>query len=254
MWPWLWLKVCYAPEDGAGSGGGDPGNAGEQTQGQSEDPEKKQQQDNKQDNVDNFGDLWQTSDGEAGEEHKQEETPEKKSTDADFIKDYVSKIDFTDSVDTTKIYEGLSSGDPAALNAALSQVAQNTFKRALIDTNKLINSRVDAAVETAVAKSRSGVHGDLAVQSMNVEMPFTKDPAVDPIAKAVLAQFMKKGQDASTAIDNVKKFFKRTHQISSKDLGINKPPKGPGRIQNAVPGNAVDEEFEEIDWMATLNV
>jgi len=251
----MFPEINYAPDDETGGGGTGGDNAGDQTQNKGEDQSKQRQENNGQDNVDNFNDLWQTSEDEDKQDKGETQTQDKKPVVNDFIKDYVSKIDFVDGVDTAKIYEGLSSGDPTALNAALSQVAQNTFKRALVDTNKLINARVDAAVETAVAKSRTNVHGDLAVQSMNAEMPFTKDPAVDPIAKAVLAQFMKKGQDASTAIANVKKFFQRTHKISSRDLGINKPPKGPGRIQNATPGNEVDDdEADEIDWMATLGV
>ncbi len=255
----LFNRINYAPDAGDGGGGsgdaGTGGDAGSQTQNQGEGEEQKQQGNNGKDNVDTFEDLWQPSEDGGEEKPPQEQTPEKKPVGDAFIKDYVGKINFTDGVDASKIYEGLSTGDPAALNAALSQVAQNTFKRALIDTNKLITSRVNAAVEQAVSKSRSNVHGDLAVQSMNVEMPFTKNAAIEPIAKAVLAQFMKKGQDAPSAIANVKKFFQRTHQISSKYLGINKPPKGTGRIRNTTPGNENDcNDFEDIDRMKTLSV
>lgn len=250
-------RVYFAMAGDAGGGGGG-GQADADAGGTGDDGDVKPVQDpdksNIQDNVDNFGDLWQAPKDEADPLLAKDVDPAvKKTEEAKVLKDYIDKIDFMGGVDLSKITEELSAGSTEALQGALTAVAKSTYQRALVDANKVIEARVNKAVEEAVASSRNNVHGDLAVQSMEAQLTFTKDPAIAPIAKAVLAQLMRKGQDAPTAIDNVKKYFLHTRNISAKALGIARPPRGRGKIQNADPNDFADsDDLDDIDWMETL--
>ena len=79
---------------------------------------------------------------------------------------------------------------------------------------------------------------------MQAVLSFTKQPAINPVATAVLAQLIKKGKSVEDAIIGVKAFFKQTALISGKELGVNTAPRSrPG--QQPFNNNAIDTDEEE---------
>lgn len=210
-------------------------------------------QNNIQDNDDNFANLWQ--DPQDDEKQKQtQDVPSKKDDvdDAKFFDDYLKSINFSEGVDLEQVAEDLTSGKTDSLATAVSTAAQNAYKRAMVDTDKLMRQRIDKAVETAVSKSRAAGEGDVAVRLMQSKLSFTKDPAYAPIAKAVLSRNMQAGKNVDEAIELTGKFFSRLGKKYARDLQLETPPRGGPRGGFNPPSG--DDEDDDSYWMELLSV
>ena len=244
----------YQGEDGSGEGAGGPGTGEPAGDAGEKSGEKKS---NGESNLEQFANLWQDP-VEDKKEPQAKEPAQEPATKEDGNKqfnDHLATLNFLDGVDLDKVSQDLQSGDTKSLQSVLTTQAQNVYKRALIDSNNLMDQKVSKAVEEAVQKSRTSTHGDMAVRVMEGTLKFTKDSALNPIAKAVLGRLMNQGQDVDEAIGNVKKFFEHTAKISEKELGKQRAPRNaPGGDFKQPPDMSVgDGREEDPDWMSFLS-
>lgn len=234
-----------------------------QNQDQNQNAESGQQQqqggDNNQNNDDNFNDLWDNpSDNQDGNNQQSQQSgqQQQQQQDADPNKTfdtYIASLNLSEGIDVAAISGELNNGQTEGLNNAFSTVARNVYRQAMIDVNKIIDKKVESGVSKAIQQSTNAVQGNMAVDRMQASLSFTKDPAINPIATAVLSQLIKKGKSVDDAILGVRNFFTKTANISAKELGINQPPRG--RPGNQQFNNNVDNDDDgEMDWLETLNV
>lgn len=239
----------YEGENGAGEGAGGVNPAG------GEGGEKGKEESNKGDNIDQFANLWQDPvNDKQGKAQEPKDEPVAKDDGTKQFDAHLASLNFLDGVDVNEIANDLNQGNTESLTKMLSTQAQNVYKRALIDSNNLMDQKIGKAVDQAVQKSRTGAHGDMAVRVMEGTLPFTKDAAVQPIAKAVLGRLMSQGQDVDEAIGNVKKFFAHTANIASKELGKQRAPRSsPGSNFNGPADMSIsDDGDDDPDWMSFL--
>ncbi len=242
-------------DTGAGAGSGEGGDA-------SGDAAKKQggDQNNQQNNDDNFEQIWENpTDDTGGQQQQQQQTqlqqPVKDPVDPDKVfNTYIDKLELTKSVNLEEISTELSQGKTEGLGNALKTVAAQTYRQAMVDMSKIIDKKVKAGVEAAVQQSQNAVQGNMAVTQMNTALSFTKNPAIAPVASAVLSQLIKKGKSVDDAVDGVRAFFQNTSKISAKELGLQNPPRGrPGNQPFNGTGD-IDDDENEIDWLETMGV
>jgi len=131
---------------------------------------------------------------------------------------------------------------PAVL-AKINQRIQQSHIKALENANKMINTRVEAAVQKALDGSKEYVEGKELRQLLTTKLPYTKDPAIAPVAETVFARFIEKGLNREKAIEAVDKFFKKTSALVSPENGGNNNTGGSYR-QNM---NKSDQ-----DWLTAL--
>ncbi len=240
----------------AGSGeSGDAGDAGKQEPGQ----QQQQKKTNEENNDDNFAQIWENpTDPNAGQQQQQQQQAPQQQQPAKSSEEvfgtYIEKLELTKDIDLGKISEELTQGNTEGLGTALKTVAAQTYRQAMVDMSKIIDQKVTAGVEKAVQQSSNAVQGNMAVSQMQTALAFTKNPAIAPIAGAVLSQLIKKGKSVDDAVDGVRQFFQNTSKISAKELGLQHAPAGrPGNTGFNGAGNVQDDD-EEIDWLETMGV
>lgn len=217
---------------------------------------------NQQNNDDNFEDLWHDPDESSGQTQQPKQTqqtqqagPEQKPDADEAFNTYIKGLDLTKGIDLAKVSEELNQGNTDSLGNAFSAIAAKTYRQAMVDMSKIIDQKVAAGVKAAVTQSSTVAQGDMAVRHMNDALDFTKNPAIAPVAGAVLAQLIKKGKSTEDAVEGVRKFFQNTSKISAKALGLQRPPQGrPGNQPFSGAGNITDDEDAEVDWIETLGV
>lgn len=239
-------------------------NAGSSEEDTSGKQKQKEQtgENNQQNNDDNFEDLWHDPD-ESSEQTPQQKTPqqtqpaniEQKPNVDEAFNTYIEGLDLTKGIDLAKVSDELNQGNTESLGNAFSVIAAKTYRQAMVDMSKIIDQKVAAGVKAAVTQSSNVAQGDMAVRHMNNALDFTKNPAIAPVASAVLAQLIKKGKSTEDAVEGVRKFFQNTSKISAKALGLQKAPQGrPGNQPFSGAVNIDDDEDAEVDWIETLGV
>ncbi len=159
----------------------------------------------------------------------------------------------TNGIDANKVVEDLQNGDVGAFESALKSVAANAYTAAMQQTNILLETKIEEATKLATEQASSSLNANLAVSQMQQKLEFTKDPDIEPMAKAALSQALKRGDDVETAIASVEKFFmkaagnisKAMRPPSSTNSGGN--PQFPSDANNNNSGHASHDE-----WLAVL--
>ncbi len=237
-------------------------NAGsEQTGDQTTDEtgKKVETKDNNKNNDDNLETLWDnpvedTSKTVAPDPNLPAQQQQQQPDANEAFNEHIKSLDLVSGLDLSEISTELNQGNTEALNKAFTHMASNIYRQSMINASKIIDKKVQEGVDKAVKSSANAVQGNMAVDKMQAALSFTKQPAISPVATAVLAQLIKKGKSVDDAINGVRTFFKQTAHISAKELGLNQPPRSrPG--QQPFNNNIIDTDEEaETDWMETLNI
>jgi hypothetical protein len=199
-------------------------------------PENKQQ-DNQQNNQNNNNNQQQQVDPNAANVQ---------------LDNYIKGLNFNEGVDMEQIAKDIGEGNLKSLQAALGQVAANSYKRSLIDTHKIVQESVKRAVDEAVSKSRGQMGADMAVREMQRVHTFTKDKRIAPVAEAALKQFISKGQDVETAVANVGKYFSAVGDMvgpkntKQRNQGFN------NSVNNGNNSNQNGDDSGDLDFMSIL--
>lgn len=249
----LKIRRTFMSDTGTNAGSGEPANAdGEKT------VENKGQENNVDNNDDNLRDIWQnpSEDIDAGKTPNQSTQTPQQTPDADkTFSTYIDKLGLTKDINLSEISQELNQGNTESLGNAFKSVADKVYRQTMIDVSRLVDQKISKGIEAAVQQSAHATEGNLVVRQMHDALTFTKDPSIAPVAKAALAQLMKKGKSSEEAIDGVRTFFQRMSKLSAKELGLNAPPRNRPGGQPFNPANAIqDDDDEETDWLETLGV
>jgi hypothetical protein len=83
----------------------------------------------------------------------------------------------------------------------------------------MIQSAVANAIKTAKSETQSEILGEMNKKALESKLPWTKDPAIGPMAQAVMQRFLGKGLSTEDAIKNVERYY--DYQDSKRGRGVN---------------------------------
>lgn len=254
--------VRFAPTEEVGQPGqtSQSEQAGQVGQTQTGETSQTQQQgkNNEKDNVDKFATLWDNPTEDKPGEKASDQTPDanKGLTNQQVFDEHINSLNLLNGVDLEKITADLTSGNTESLENAFKAMSRNVYTSALLNTNKIMDQKIEAAIEQAVTKSKNSIGSDFALQQMNSQLPFTAKPAIAPMAKQVLEQLIKKGSSTEEAIAGVKDYFQQTASVFAKESGLVIAPKnrpGSGRFTDAaLPDTLGKDEDDVIDFIKIL--
>jgi len=219
-------------------------------------------QTNNEDNVDEFENFWQldkdnTDQSTASNFQSQSQNQNGQDPSRDRFREHLDTLDFMKNVDMDKLRQDFENGSAENLPTAMKTVAENAYTQALIDSSKVMDQKVEKAVEQAVQKSRNEIGSHQMKEFMEEQLSFTKDPAIGPIARGVMQQALQKnGGDKWKALETVKNFFERASKVTSKDLGFEQVPRGRPRNNsgnNPGPSRGQRTDDDEMDWLKILS-
>ena len=130
-------------------------------------------------------------------------------------------------------------------NAQVLGLVQQAHVKALSGSQTLIKAEVAKAVRAAVDESKGFIAGKEAVSALNTALPFTKDPAIGPIAQTVMQRLLDRGATQEEAIKGVKLWSKKFVDLADPDRQVNGNRGGNFR---GAPSNEVDT-----NWVSLLS-
>ncbi len=164
---------------------------------------------------------------------------------------HIESKNFVNGVDFNKLAEG---GDPEAIKASFNNLTRNMYVGMMADVNRIVEARVEQAVEKAVKTAKSEVYGTQAVDDMFRSLPHLNNPNTAPVAQSVFAKFIEKGQTREMAVRNTDKYFK---DMAANILGVN--PDNRGRPSGSPRGGSGNSDMsgggssnQPSDWMNFL--
>lgn len=236
---------CQASPDGGEGGGGN--NGGDQNGNNGEG--------NSESNLTSFENMWSnnTTDGEEGTATPQPVTvvnqAEPKTPEAVF-NDHVAGIDFTAGVNVADVQQAMQNGDGEAFNKGMRAIGENAYRQAMVDLNKIVNQRVDAAKKEMTTATASQTATERAISQLEDALPYTKEPMYKPVAEGVFTQLLQqKGMTVDKAIQKTGEYFQKFAGDVNKNnpqAPGNRPSGGFGAINESTDGD------DGQDWMDFL--
>lgn len=252
--PWLLgttSPICYAP-DGEGTTAVSPPSApGEgnapPVEGNDKSIEKK---------VENFLDanqgLWQP-------EERKEPTPEEIAAQNQLTEDanktfdqHIASVNFVGEDVDEKLAKAFEANDFKAVRGTLNDLMKNVYKRATLDTIKMVEKAKGDLTTEIDRRAKATVQISESEKSLQAALPkIMSNPATSPMAIAVKTQMLKKpGMTDAKANDMVKEFFKATFELGAEDIGLEvAPPPAPGERNGT--GRGV-RKSAPIDWVKVI--
>lgn len=144
--------------------------------------------------------------------------------------------------------EELKNGNFDNLMLKLSGKIQQAHVKGLSSSQTMIEAAVTKAVEKAVGQSRADASGRENLNALHSALPFTKDPAIGPVAQTVMQKFLDRKMSTEDAIKGVKKFFDHTAgKVTGSEVNRNRS----GNYQSARDTNSDGEGRES--WLDILS-
>lgn len=112
-------------------------------------------------------------------------------------------------------------GEPADFKNSLLTMSRNIYKQAIQDANALMEAKLTKFKSDVKASIESDKKADSLVANMHQSLEFTKDPAIEPVARQVLANYIRKGLGVDEAIGATRQYF--ANVASSFNNTTNKP-------------------------------
>lgn len=248
-----WAGQDVTPQASGGGGSAAPKqNDNRQAGGQNNDDNSaRRQDDNQNNNDDNNGDpndqmindIWKEEQANTRKQKQQDEqdaddnrgggqTPNAEEQ----LQSYLKKVGLDDFELSDDEVEQLRTGDANAVMRKVNQRIQRAHLAGLESFNRLVSDRIPKMVEEAVKKSTKIFVDDKARDTMNKELPWTKNKLMAPVAESVMKRFMDQGADIPQAVAATKKYFQRMAQTigeneinsNTRDGGRGRTPQNPG--------------------------
>lgn len=153
-------------------------------------PNQQQQQEQNDDPLANYADLWNT-DSQQG----QQDAPVFSALDPLKVKDVVAKASFTSGI-TQEHLEAISQGGEPAMQAftqALNSVARQVMMQSTVASSKMVEQAINSSMDATNAKFPELMRQHTTASAN----PLFSNPAVKPVFEAVQKQLSSKYPDAS---------------------------------------------------------
>lgn len=135
------------------------------------------------------------------------------------IREYYNQQGLYANLDRRIFLEAVRDGDEEKAGVFLDQMLENAVNVSITAANRLIAAQVNKAKKDAVDEAHGRVHNDLAFDSLTRELPFLKDPAVEPVARTVLNGFIAQGLSMNEALKRSARYFEKTVGAGAQHYG-----------------------------------
>jgi len=209
----------------------------------------------KQEQVDDFSDVWHNGSSDQGNQGVQE--PQRVTiTNQPDVKELTPQEKLSAHIESLNLADGFDMNamqNPETAVKEMQRMQANTYAAAMKDTNTLIQQAVGQVREELQQDAREVVSGNQTVNAMNTALPYTKKPAYKPVSDSLLTQFQAKGQTPEEAILSVGKYFTKM----AGDVNANLPKVPNNRLNgNNFNGNTTNQnqtdDADSQDWMNFL--
>lgn len=202
------------------------------------------QESNTEDNDDITENFWQNDDDGQEDRPDPEEIRQQEEKVLTGFQQYVDRLNLVpDDVDLDTI---IDNRDKEGFKNILKQVGANAYRNAVLDVNKIVEAKIPRLIDEAVKRATGTVHAHGAIEKMFDKLPYTKDPALRPVAEQVLSQAVKRNKgDLSRALSDVERYFKRTAELAGGGNSNGNSRSGRGGSNNK-------SSDQEVDWMKLL--
>jgi hypothetical protein len=167
----------------------------------------------------------------------------------DPLGDYINELEFTNLQLSQENLGKLQNGDFSVLGPVMHDFAKQAIRHALITSNKLVNNKLQQSENRILERANNSRHADSYVDKMHNALEFTRDKAIEPVAKSVMAKALQKGQTHEQAIETVRQFFDR---VGGAVNGGKRGRSQTGRNSFAGANNDDGEDFTK--WLAADDV
>lgn len=128
----------------------------------------------------------------------------------------LGKFELSDAT-KAEIAEGKFEG----LQGQVLGLVQQAHAKALSGASALIDAKVAKAVEEAGNKTKSYIAGKDMVEALHRALPFTKDPAIGPVAQSVMQKFLDRNASMEQAIEGVKRWSAKFVNLADPGRQVN---------------------------------
>lgn len=137
------------------------------------------------------------------------------------VDEYFRSINFEEVFTPAEMSEAMESGDFSKVNAKMIAHSQDIVRKALLESNKVIEARVDKAVKDAVAATKKAIGEDTMKDKLRAAFPsIANNPNLAPVMWAVGNQARNHGAESLDDIqDVVKRFFSDIRNIDTEEFG-----------------------------------
>jgi len=204
---------------------------------------------NNNNNVEPYVNLWNTNNNQqqnqqtAAQQNQPVVQPQAapQADPQEQLNQHIEGLNLTSGIDLSTLQSDIQEGNTESVMNALKAVAANSYKASMSDMQQMVQSQITAAVDTAVQKSQGNFESSTLVRDMHQKLEFTQAPEIEPMAKAVLAQFVKQGKSPTEAVTEVGKFFEH---VGNKVAGTQNAPVN---VPGANPYNQSNTDNDQ-DW------
>lgn len=145
--------------------------------------------------------------------------------------------------DATK--QEIAEGKFEGLQGQVLGLVQQAHTKALSGAQTLIRSEVAKAVKEAGETTRSYIAGKEMVEALHTALPFTKDPAIGPVAQSVMQKALDRGASKEQAVEVVKRWSAKFVNLADPDRQVN------GNRNGSFRGGSQQEGTG--DWVSILS-
>lgn len=167
------------------------------------------------------------------------------------MREYLDSVGLQPIVITDADKEKFAAGDFTDFVANVNQKIQQAHVKAISGSKTLMESMVNDAVTKAVGESKNYVEGRASLEALHTALPFTKNPAIGPVAQTVMQRFMDKGATREQALEGVKRWSKTFVQA----FDPNYQETNPNKNRNGNFSGSVNNEGNngDADWISVLS-
>lgn len=239
-------KMFANDAGGEGGTGGGSGGAGEGGQQGGEGGAGN----NNQNPLDTFNSLWDTGTQQGGQQQQQPaaqptQQPAAQPSPEEAFNQHVANINF--GGDPNQMVESIRNGEIDGFAKQLQEMQVGIYKAAMLDANKMMRQNMDTLRSELQQQTETTINSDKVISQMEQALPYTKEPAYAPMAKAVLSRLLsKEGMTADEAIKQTGEYF----SLMASQVG----GAGGGTGNGGAAGNqsGTQTQQEDVDWVSFL--
>lgn len=168
------------------------------------------------------------------------------------MKEYLDSVGLQPITISDEDKEKMAAGDFTGFLGNVNQKIQQAHVKAISGSKTLMESMVNDAVTKAVGASKDYVEGKASLDALHTALPFTKNPAIGPVAQTVMQRFINKGATREQALEGVKRWSKTFVQAFDPNWQETSPNKNRngnfgGNVNNQGTGDS------DADWISVLS-
>lgn len=151
-----------------------------------------------------------------------------------------------------EMQQAFQQGDFRGLQEVLAGMQRQMFGAALQVAKQLATVEAQKAQAAAVDSAKAYMGGNDARRALNEALPYTRDPALGPVAESVMSRALETGANQETAIKMVAAYFNSIGDRVKMPAPVAQNYGGMSMQYPGSPAFQGPQSERDVDWMALL--